>query len=183
MITLATVPQVPEPDWLGLARTYLGEREVPGIRHNSNIIRWLELLKSRVRDDETAWCAAYVGGVFEMLGIESTRSLAARSYLDWGVKLDAPAVGCVVVFWRGRPDGWSGHVGFVVGVLPDGRLWVLGGNQGDAVSIAPFDTKRVLGYRAPKGQLISHAAPPVYAFRDQEQFVAASRLGSSEDEA
>jgi hypothetical protein len=51
----------------------------------------------------------------------------------------------VVVF--NRQGG--GHVGFVVGRDARGRLIVRGGNQGDMVSDAPFDTARVAGYRWP----------------------------------
>ena len=43
--------------------------------------------------------------------------------------------------------GWL--LGFVAGVDDSGRLMVLGGNQGNRVSIAPFDKARVIGYRWP----------------------------------
>lgn len=56
-----------------------------------------------------------------------------------------PAYGCVVVFSR---EG-GGHVGFVVGRDKNGNLMVLGGNQGDAVSIRPFPVSRVTCYRWP----------------------------------
>jgi uncharacterized protein (TIGR02594 family) len=136
-----------EPTWLIHARTYLGLSEVPGIEHNSTILRWWEAIKSPLRDDESPWCAAFVGGVLEECGIRSSRSAAARSYMTWGARLDMPARGCIVVFSR-PPNPWSGHVGFVVGIDVKARLMVLGGNQRDKVSIAPFD-REVLGYRWP----------------------------------
>jgi hypothetical protein len=41
---------------------------------------------------------------------------------------------------------------------------VLGGNQGDAVSISPFSRGRVLGYRWPENEALPDAAPlPVLA--------------------
>lgn len=160
---IAEVPLVEEPLWLQAARLYIGLREIPGIQHDSTILGWLELLKSKIRDDETPWCATYVGGIFESIGIKSTKSLAARSYLDWGVKIDEPVVGCVVVFWRGSPKGWSGHVGFVVGRDAENRLLVLGGNQNDQVSIEPFDESRVLGYRMPKDEPYASNPLPLYA--------------------
>jgi hypothetical protein len=41
---------------------------------------------------------------------------------------------------------------------------VLGGNQGDAVSISPFSRGRVLGYRWPANEALPEAAPlPVLA--------------------
>jgi surface antigen len=56
--------------------------------------------------------------------------------------LAEPAYGCIVTFTRKG----GGHVGFVVGATADGKLLVLGGNQGNTVSIAAFDHARVTGY-------------------------------------
>lgn len=147
--SVAEPKRLADPSWLAKAREYIGLREIPGSRNNPTILRWWELIKASFRDDETAWCAGYVGGVLEEVGIKSTRSAAARSYLSHGVKLNAPAVGCIVVFWRGSPSGWSGHVGFVVGKDRSGNLMVLGGNQSNEVNIKPFSKSRVLGYRWP----------------------------------
>lgn len=141
-----------EPRWLTRASAYIGTREIPGKAHNPKILTWWERIKAPFRDDETAWCAAFVGGVLEEEGIRSSRSAAARSYLKWGVRLKAPAVGAVVVFWRGSPTGWSGHVGFVVGKDTSGNVMVVGGNQGNSVNTKPFSTSRVLGFFWPAGQ-------------------------------
>lgn len=158
-----TIPRVDEPPWLTVARAYSGVMEIRGPQHNSLVVRMWELIKAPFRDDETPWCAAYVGAVLEECGFESTRSAAARSYLRWGVALDAPVPGCVVVFSR-PGNAWSGHVGFVTGRDEQGRLMVLGGNQGDAVSELPFDRTRVLGYRWPAGEPLPDWQPlPVYA--------------------
>lgn len=137
------------PYWLDAARRYIGIHEIHGPQHNETIIRWWSKIGALFRDDETPWCAAFVGGVLEECDIRSTRSAAARSYLTHGKPLDAPALGAIVVFWRGKPDGWSGHVGFIAGEDKAGNLMVLGGNQGDAVNIKPFARDRVLGYRWP----------------------------------
>ena len=114
-----------------------------------------------MRDDETPWCAAFVGAVLEECGIKSTRSAAARSYLKWGDAIARPVPGAVVVFWRGNPDGWSGHVGFVCGVTASGDILVLGGNQGDMVSIRTFTKHRVLGYRWPVNAPLPDSMTPV----------------------
>lgn len=142
------------PDWLRQARTYIGLREVPGKKHNSKILDWWRLTHLAFKDDETPWCAGFVGGTLEEVGIKSSRSGAARSYMNWGVKLARPAVGAVVVFWRGSPKGYQGHVGYVVGQDKFGHLMVLGGNQGDTVSIKPFTYGRVLGFYWPKGEAL-----------------------------
>ena len=138
-----------EPIWFRNARSYLGLREYPGKRSNSKILNWWKLIRAKYRDDETPWCAAFVGGTLEEVLIRSTRSAAARSYDKWGVKLKQPSLGCVVTFWRGSPKSWKGHVGYVVGRDQDGRLMVLGGNQGDSVSIKAFSDSRIIGFYWP----------------------------------
>lgn len=139
-----------EPRWLTLARAYIGVREIKGPRHEPRILKWWTAIKAPFRDDETPWCGAFVGGVLSQAGLPIVAGgAAARNWLKLPSKLTKPAVGCVVVFWRGSRDGASGHVGFVVGEDRAGNLMVLGGNQGDAVNIKPFSRARVLGYRWP----------------------------------
>lgn len=164
-----------EPKWLVEARRYVGQREIAGRRHNPLILRWWTLIRAPFTDDETPWCAGFVGGVLEAVGIRSSRSAAARSYREWGQPVtNGPAVGAIVVFSRGPVNG---HVGFVVGKAPDGRLMVLGGNQGNAVSIKPFARARVLAFRWPSNAVLperqGYASLPVLATSDP----------SSEDEA
>lgn len=143
------------PVWLRKAETYVGQKEIKGGKHNPKIVEWWSKIRAPFTDDETPWCAAFVGGVLEECGIKSSRSAAARSYTKWGQKLLGPVAGCVVVFWRGSPTGPFGHVGFVVGKDQFGNLMVLGGNQGDCVSIKAFASDRVLSYHWP----ISHDVP------------------------
>lgn len=137
------------PKWIDIARKYIGLTEISGKRHNATILSWWDRLKLPFTDDETPWCAGFVGGVLEEAGKASTRSAAARSYLKYGLELSKPCYGAIVIFWRGSPSGWSGHVGFVVGQDQRGNLMVLGGNQGNAVNIKAFGRNRVLGYRWP----------------------------------
>lgn len=151
-----------EPAWLAAARKHIGLREYAGRKHNPTILKWWIAIRAPFTDDETPWCAGFVGGVLESVGIKSSRSAAARSYLPWGIVLDKPAVACVVVFER-PPSKWSGHVGFVVGKDKAGNLMVLGGNQGNTVSIKPFSKARVLGYRWPAGFPLPKFTLPVLA--------------------
>lgn len=139
-----------DPAWIVQAKTYLGQKEIKGPHHNAHILKWWKDIGAPFKDDETPWCGAFVGGVLSEVGIKPVKGGAsARAWRNMKVKLDKPAVGCVVVFWRGSKTGTAGHVGFVVGKDQKGNLMVLGGNQGDAVTIRPFDTARVLGYRWP----------------------------------
>lgn len=135
--------------WMRLAISCLGVAEIPGTKHNPLIIRWWQKIKAPFREDETPWCAAFVGGILEESGLTSTRSAAARSYEKWGNELDGPCAGAVVVLWRGSPFSASGHVGFVVGKDASGKIAILGGNQDNKVSIKSFALERVLSYHWP----------------------------------
>lgn len=137
--------------WIEMARKHIGVTEVKGATHNPVIVQfWKDIRRGGIQDDETPWCAAFVGAMLERCGIQSSRFESAKSYLSWGEQLDRPVYGCVVVFSR---DG-GGHVGFVVGKDKAGNLLVLGGNQGDAVNVKAFPLSRVTGYRWPTGEPI-----------------------------
>jgi len=143
--------QLDDLPWMKRAMSYLGLKEYRGSKHNPKILEWWVKIRMGFTDDETPWCAGFVGGVLEELGIRSTRSAAARSYhwKRWGRVLKEPCVGAIVVFWRKKRKGPYGHVGFVVGRDQHGNLMVLGGNQGNAVTIKPFGLNRVLSYHVP----------------------------------
>lgn len=135
-----------EPVWLIEARKNLGVKETKGKVHTSEVLKyWKDIKRGGIKDDETPWCAAFVGAMLERVGVKSTRFESAKSYLDWGQLLALPVVGCIVIFTR---EG-GGHVGFVVGRDTKGNLLVLGGNQGDEVNIRSFPVSRVTGYRWP----------------------------------
>ena len=139
-----------QPPWLIVAKRYLGLEEIKGGRHNAKILRFWKRCGLPFRDDETPWCAGFVGGVLEECGIRSSRSGMARSYLKWGEECECRP-GAIVVFWRGSIDSASGHVGFVVSPLGGDFVATLGGNQGDRVCVKGYPKTRVLGYRKPVG--------------------------------
>jgi uncharacterized protein (TIGR02594 family) len=144
-----------------VAADYIGLAEVPGAKHNAKIIKmYADTGNAWVTDDETPWCAAFVGSVLAQCGIKGTGKLNARSYLDWGQKIDLKDArrGDVVILSRGASKT-QGHVAFFDSI--DGnKVMLLGGNQGDKVSIAPFLVRNVLGVRrAPTQTSRGRAAP------------------------
>lgn len=148
------------PSWIPIAQRFVGLSEIRGPEHNPEIIQfWKDIKRGGIKTDEVPWCAAFVGACLERGGIQSTHFESALSYIEWGVALHEPVYGCIVVFTRSG----GGHVGFVVGWDERGRLMVLGGNQGDAVNVAPFDPLRAAGYRWPKGVPLPHEPLPVLA--------------------
>ena len=151
-----------EPSWLKRARAFVGLREVPGRATAPIISKWLVMLRAWWSDDETPWCGVFAAAVMRLEGFDPPqRWYRARAWLDFGTPIREPALGCVVVFERKG----GGHVGFVVGNDEAGRLMVLGGNQGNAVTIAPFDRSRVLGYRWPTTNLAPGGPLPLVASR------------------
>jgi uncharacterized protein (TIGR02594 family) len=106
--------------------------------------------------DETPWCSAFVNGIAWELRLPRSKSARARSWLNVGVPVwinEARPGSDVVVLKRGTgiqpgPEVIEapGHVGFFAG-LQDSRVLVLGGNQGNQVTIASFHLDRLLGIR------------------------------------
>jgi uncharacterized protein (TIGR02594 family) len=95
-------------------------------------------------NDEIAWCSAFVNWCVEQAGLTGTGKANARSWLAWGKEIKTPQLGCVAVFRRGT--GWQGHVGFVLDTSPS-FITLLGGNQGDRVSVTHYGVGDLLGYR------------------------------------
>lgn len=132
----------------------LGQSEKVGIVFNNpRIVQYWSLAKvpDKVKDDEVAWCAAFHGMCYETTGQAGTKSGLAKSYLKWGIQLPEPKLFCTAVLNRANdPLGkeYTGHVGFVVGIKANSVV-LLGGNQGNKVSIAEFSKSRVhaSGYR------------------------------------
>jgi uncharacterized protein (TIGR02594 family) len=137
-----------EPGWLTLARGDLGTVEGIGKSNNPKVVRYFaDAGFSGVKDDATAWCAAFVGAELKRAGHKPSGSLAARSYEAWGVGLAKPALGCIATKKRAG-SAWQGHVGFVVGAN-DKQVFLLGGNQGDKVSVAAFPRSEFTSFRWP----------------------------------
>lgn len=108
----------------------------------------------------TEWCAAFVNAVLNESGLPGSDTvsdypLTARSFLQWGEKVDSPMPGDLVVFPRGS-EPWQGHVGFFIGEIKINGVayyYILGGNQNGKVSIERFRASRSLGIRRYSGEL------------------------------
>lgn len=144
-----SVPTI--PPWLDWARREIGVQEIVGPRHNARVVEYWTLgrVALDVSTDEVPWCAAFVAASLEQTGYRSTRSGLARSYdrSEHLRTLPDPGLGAIVVLSSPRGPAF-GHVGFVE-ALDAQRVWVLGGNQSNAVNVAAFPRSRVVGWRAP----------------------------------
>lgn len=137
--------------WIPFALGKLGTAEIVGDKDNPDIVEFHQATGLKAQDDETAWCGAFVAWSLQKAKVpyNAAHAASARSWLSFGQPLTTPRPGCVVVFWRGSRTAATGHVAFYIGEDDKGRVWVLGGNQGNSVSIAPYPKDRVLGYRWP----------------------------------
>lgn len=140
-----------------LAKRFLGLSEVAGAAHNPHILTMLQLDNPGIQGDETPWCSAFVNYICWLLNIPRSQSLAARSWLMVGqsvtlAEAQADPENCIVVLKRGTPhgpevtSGAPGHVGFFDRVVGD-RIVILGGNQGNKVSMARYPLSDLLDIR------------------------------------
>ena len=141
-----------------VARRFLNPKieEVEGIISNPLILAMLRLDNDWVTDDATPWCSAFVSFVAWILDLPRSRSLSARSWLLIGepVALEDAAPGFdVVILKRGKgPQPGAevlkapGHVGFLAG-WEGLDVLVLGGNQGNAVTVQRWPRSSVIGIR------------------------------------
>lgn len=134
------------PAWY-IAITQFGTKGVPGSEHNKKILKYFaDIGHSWVQDDETAWCAAFVNWCLLKAGKPQTGKLNARSFLQYGEPTTKPRIGDIVVLWRIKPSSPYGHVGFYF-TEDKNHVYILGGNQSNAVNVAAFPKSQVLGYR------------------------------------
>lgn len=153
--TVKTVlPTAEVPPWLTIARGYIGVREYSperpgplGELSNPTIEEWQREAGIRRPDDEVPWCAAFVTHVMLKAGYEY-RTSSARAWGRFGKPLAEPRPGAIAVLWRESPTSPHGHVGFYD--HEDARgIWLLGGNQQNAVIVRPYPRARLVGYRWP----------------------------------
>jgi uncharacterized protein (TIGR02594 family) len=136
------------PPWYELALAERGVKEAPGGANNPAVQAYYkDSGHAEIKHDSVPWCAAFVGAMLKRAGLKPSGSLLARSYLAWGKKLAQPKRGAIVVLSRGS-SSWQGHVAFFERE-EKGRIFCLGGNQSDRVSLASYPKSRLLGYRWP----------------------------------
>ena len=145
-----------DPAWLLAARKLLGTREAAGAANNVSILGWAKLLGLKVlgiayNADSVPWCGLFVAHCLKAANVDLSGmkvAVRAKAWATWGANL-GPSVlapGAVLVFDR---EG-GGHVAFYVGEDPT-HYHVLGGNQGDCVSIMRLAKGRCIARRWPRG--------------------------------
>lgn len=124
----------------------LGTREKEGPGDNPVIMAWAkEVGVSNYSADSIPWCGLFAAVVCARASWPPVHQpLWARNWAKFGNASPEPGLGDVLVFERGT----GGHVGFYVAEDAD-AFHVLGGNQGDSVSIIRIAKSRLLAARRP----------------------------------
>jgi uncharacterized protein (TIGR02594 family) len=131
------------------AKKYLGVHEVDGPGSNPLIRGWILQAADWLDQDDskTPWCGCFRGaiGLATATGVPENHFRAA-SWKAWGLPVGSLATaqkGDTLIFQR--PGGF--HVGLFAGLQGNGNPLVLGGNQGDAVTILEHHKESLLSIR------------------------------------
>lgn len=157
----------------------IGTKEVVGKQHSPIILGWArDLGLSRIyTNDEMAWCGLFFAYVMKQAGREvilPTKDkydyLRALKYVSMpnvtAIPKGQEMFGDILIFQR--PEG--GHIGFYSSEN-DKSFSVLGGNQGNAVSLVNIS----------KSRLVACLRPNYTSFQPQKYIVAANgKLSTNE---
>lgn len=152
---------MPEPAWLAIARQQAGVEEPESVKYFS-------ATSYDGPQDDTPYCAAFVGWCLQQAGIKGTGRAAAISYKDYGKDVSkTKPVGAIVVFtWQNGqhhvtfyaggtrsingPGSFLGTAGHPDGVAAKGFL---GGNQTPAHKVCEENLPliRAIAWRWPPG--------------------------------
>jgi uncharacterized protein (TIGR02594 family) len=126
-------------------------------------LRWRGRTAKQIGLPAQLWCADFMNFVLRRAGGKGTQSRAARSFLQYGKKLDGPRVGAIAILYRKGPN--SGHVGVVRGTDGQGNPILVSGNHGLTVRESVY----------PKAKVMAYVMPPNYVL---EEMAAAARAAA-----
>jgi len=117
-------------------------------------LRWRGRTARQIGLPAKLWCADFMNFVLRRAGGKGTQSRAARSFLQYGKKLDGPRVGAIAILYRKGAN--SGHVGVVRGTDGLGNPILVSGNHGQKVAQSVY----------PKSKVMAYVMPPAYVLED-----------------
>ncbi len=179
---LPTIKQleITRPLWVEAGIKLLGTHEGIGAKDNKTIIDWAKDeggdIAAEYTHDSIPWCALFANHILSSVGLKGTGSLWALDFAGkWPcVRLAGPAVGAFAPMKR---QG-GGHIMVIVGKDQYGNVMGLGGNQSDAVTIAPFAVSRLnQGFYWPKGPSL----PTHVGLRSLPLVTSSGKVSTNED--
>ncbi|HEX3711009.1 MAG TPA: TIGR02594 family protein [Pseudolabrys sp.] len=130
-------------------------------------LRWQGRTAQQIGLPSKLWCADFMNFVLRKAGGKGTHSRAARSFLDYGKKLDGPRVGAIAILYRKGPN--NGHVGVVRGTDGQGNPILVSGNHGLTVRQSVY----------PKSKVLAYVMPPQYVLDDMATAAVARATAST----
>ena len=132
-----------------------GRGEIGGNNMGPDVAKYLHGIVQPPAD----WCAAFVSWCFQNSGQDMPYkfTLGARDTLQqlrkkgWGISPNdsaPPLPGDVIVWWRGSPTGWQGHIGLIHS-YSDGIVRTIEGNKTPKVGTFTYtlgSISRLLGF-------------------------------------
>lgn len=98
-------------------------------------------------NSDVSWCSLFMNWVAFKAGLQRSKSLSARSWINSGREVQELANADIVVYWRESKEGLYGHVGIPLSHSDDKQfIYTLGGNQSDMVCVKPYPANRVLAF-------------------------------------
>lgn len=146
------------PPHIGIAAQYLGQRETEAM-NKSPFIRsiWARFGVGWLLGQP--WCGGFVAHCLDVCSLPYVKTFyRALDWAKYGGGQIAPHEGCIGVI---RRKG-GGHVGFIVGqTIIAGELFylLLGGNQGDSVSVVTVKSSDFECYRSVPDGLTKYPLP------------------------
>jgi uncharacterized protein (TIGR02594 family) len=144
---------------LDLAETFIGQSENWGNNDSAFIQKcWQSLSKSWAWLRGQPWCGGFVAYVLKESGLPVIKEYyRAKAWVTYGNPLAAPELGCIAILSRIG----GGHVAFVYGMTDHGEVILLGGNQGNKVSLMTANPSDCTFRSVPDG--LEKFEPIVYA--------------------
>jgi uncharacterized protein (TIGR02594 family) len=130
-------------------------------------LRWRGRTAKQIGLPTQLWCADFMNFVLRRAGGKGTQSRAARSFLDYGKRLDGPRVGAIAILYRKGLN--SGHVGVVRGTDGRGNPILVSGNHGLTVRESVY----------PKAKVMAYVMPPDYVLEDMAAAARAAAAASA----
>jgi uncharacterized protein (TIGR02594 family) len=172
--------EISRPLWLEAGIKLIGTREGSGSSDNKAIINWAVSeggdIAKEYTHDSIPWCALFANHILTKVGLKGTETLWALDFAGkWpSTRLAGPAVGAFAPMKR---QG-GGHIMVIVGRDQHGNVMGLGGNQSDAVTIAPFSVSRLnQGFYWPKGPSL----PTYVGLRSLPLVTSSGKVSTNED--
>jgi len=135
----------PHP-WLTVAFEEFGQRRYGGGNNNPRILEYFKSIPGAERKSERDdWASPFAEWCLNQIGMSGPKSMAPRSWLNWGSALDEAREGAIVILsFRGGDE----HIGFLL-AQDSTSVVVFGGNTVDAVAPRRYQKSDVLAYRWP----------------------------------